>query len=1241
MSRLRCPEAFYNSSTVSQRRPCAAGTREIVLDQLNHWAQDASATGVLLLLGRAGYGKTSIAYSFCQHLETERLFGGSFFCSRTAERTTRVSNIIPSICYNLITLVDPLIVATIRRILLEDPDIGLKSSRDQFTKLLLPVAGGLKQSGRHPIIVIEGLDECADDKEVATLVRLLSDSKLELKILLTCRPEQGIRKLVNSLYIRTVNLHDSGTPTVSRDIEIFVREELVQIIDGRSDFDEPDPWPSSSDVSRVADLAHGMFLVASAACDYIGGHGGSIPKRLHEVITAGLTSARVVEPLDRIYRDILKSAFFSLAADELRVARKLLAAIANLFDSLTVTTLDQLLDLPGVRSYLSSFHSILRIGSGKDPLVGIGHNAFREFISDSSRSDQYWQDPQACHEEILVQCFKHFDHLQRTTHATSVHNLPQISVAVGYACRHWASHLSVLKHPAMPTLILLETFAQQHLPIWLACISHLNDLVHVEKILEDAERWAQVSDLLPFFVDARRFTMVHFDRLSSSFRVGYTDAMRWSPTDSFLRKQHHVPPPTILSGLPQNWGPCETSRPTQGVIMSLASSPDGQIMASGSYDGIIQIFDARTLQISRSIQGHDDCICCLEFSNDGLLLLSSSDDSTTNIWDSISLDKIQELSGHADAVLSAVFSSDSGAIFTGSADTSIQRWSSSTGTVEKLFQGHNGSVNAMQLTSNDHLLVSASHDSTIRVWDTSTGDTKILRGHSRSIFDGHTDEINALSFIPHRDHILSASSDRTLRSWDLRLAATEHFAAKHDSIVNSLSFSYDGEMLVSASDDRTVRVWDTRTGQCTGTYPQDSPICSAAFSCDSSVVVSESYSHSIRGWDLTTNKVVVALQGNSSPQWSVATSLDGLSAASGSDNGWIHLYDIGSGHTKHLFRAHQQGINALAFSGDGQHLVSGSYDCTLRIWSTLDGSLQHDLFGHLEYVRDCAFSSTGQAVVSASIDRSVRIWDVVQGSHDILWGHTGGVNSVHVSPNDAWIVSGADDHDVFVWSLPDKSLIRKFTAHDTAINSVRFSPDGAYVAAVSDGMHIGLWATDTWEAVMSEEIPIASHFWSVAFSPDGKYVAACAEDGAVRIWSVGTRTFSHALSVEGVKPYSVWKVAFSGANLVTASNDAVVRVWNVDGTKYTTLPGATLPDGSQLHDGGIKEPLRVEAPVLDIPRAESVYHLSDQGFCILEEEGRVCSEIPSTYRDYVVAKWYGSTLALGYASGLVIIIQCD
>ncbi|KAJ7132545.1 WD40-repeat-containing domain protein, partial [Mycena epipterygia] len=82
-----------------------------------------------------------------------------------------------------------------------------------------------------------------------------------------------------------------------------------------------------------------------------------------------------------------------------------------------------------------------------------------------------------------------------------------------------------------------------------------------------------------------------------------------------------------------------------------------------------------------------------------------------------------------------------------------------------------------------------------------------------------------------------------------------------------------------------------------------------------------------------------------------------------------------------------------------------------------------------------------------------------------LWGHSGGVNSVLVSLDDALIVFSGDDHDVFVWSLQNRSILRKFTAHDTAINSVRFPADGAYVAAVSNGMRIGLWVTETWEAV--------------------------------------------------------------------------------------------------------------------------------------------------------------------------------
>ncbi|KAJ7659504.1 WD40-repeat-containing domain protein [Mycena rosella] len=1318
-SRLRCSDAFYNSNTVSQRGPCAPGTRETVLDELRRWAEDDTSSPIRMLLGRAGYGKTSVAYSFCQNLEKQELLGASFFCSRAAESSTRVSNIIPSICYGLGALY-PLVAAILRRSLLEDPDIYFKPLPEQFSKLFLPLTGGLPKRGCPPVIVIEGLDECADDKEVSTLVRLLCGVKLRFKLLLTCRPEQRIRQLIRSLSIPTLNLHDSGTPAVSRDIAIFVRQQLVHIVDGRSDFDEPDPWPSSSDVSRLADLAHGMFLVASAACDYIGGRGGNISKRLQEVISAGLTSTRVVERLDRVYRDILQNAFSLLADDECPAARKVLAAITNLFDSLSVATLDQLLDISeGVRSYLSSFHSILRIGPGNDPLIGIGHDAFREFISDSSRSYQYWLDRRACHEEIVGRCFVLFASLKDNTPATLT--VEQISIAVRYACNHWAAHLSLINDPGESTLILLDTFARHHLLIWLACMSRLEGLGHVEKILEDAERWAVAHnmDLLPFFVDARRFTMTHFDRLSSAFYSAHHDALRWSPTESLLRRNYHVPPPTVLSGLPKNWGNCETSVFTNSALTCLASSPDGEVVACGTYDGVIQILDPRTLQVYRSIQGHDDCVRSLEFSRDGFLLVSSSYDSTTRVWD-LNLDDLQGLSGHADTVLCAVFSADAGAVITGSADTTIQWWNRSTAVVEKIFRGHSDSVNVVRLTSDDHLLVSASHDSNVRVWNTlNAADVKILRGHSRpvtsllllgdtraisasgdgsirlwdivsgdqvqtlfssqvsppidclaispsnthlavgcknqvqiydwgrmhceKILSGHGDHINALAFLPHGHHMISASDDRTLRTWDLRLPSMEDYAARHSAAVNSFSFADDGNILVSASDDRTIRVWDTNTGECTGVYEQESKVSSASLSWDGSFVVTEGYDHGIRVWDRADGTLIGALQGNSSPQWSIATSPDGCLAASGSQDGRIQIYNIKSGQARHSFAAHQQGINSLAFSGDGQQLVSGSYDLKLKIWSTVDGALKRELDGHTDWVRDATFTHIVQAVVSGSSDKSVRIWSLSQGTHDSLWGHSGGVNSVDVSDDDALIISAGEDRNIFIWDRQEKSVLRQLATHQAAINSISFSLNSTYVAAVSDGMRITVWATEDWEPVMMEDISAPSHFWSVAFSPDGLYVAAGSEDGMVRLWSLETHTLSHELMVEGPILSPIWKVAFAGSNLLTASDDAVVRVWDLDDKSYTTLPGLTLLDGSQLHDGGVKRPIQVVPPVrlTGILDPESGYSLSNDGYCIIDEGGEVCCEIPSTYRDYRVLAWHGSKVALGYGSGLVILIKCD
>ncbi|KAJ7157464.1 WD40-repeat-containing domain protein [Mycena filopes] len=1312
MARLRCPEAFYNSSTVSQRGPCADGTRGDILAQLNHWAQMPDG-GVLMLLGRAGYGKTSIAVSFCQELESQKLLGASFFCSRASEKTTRVSNIVPSVCYNLGS-VNPSIVATIQHCLVEDPDIGLKSTAEQFTKLLVPVAARLQEAAQPVIVVIDGLDECADDRQITTLVRLLSGSGLGIKFLLTCRPEQRIRQLIRSLRIPTLDLHTSGTPLVSKDISIFVRQQLVDIVEGRSDFEQPQPWPAESDVSRLADLAHGMFLVASAACDYIGGRGGNSIKRLKEVVITGLASTQVQDRLDHVYRDILQSAFDLLADDERVTARKILAGIANLFDSLSIGALNELLHVPeGVRSYLSSFHSILRIGHGDDPLVGIGHDALRQFFSDSSRSQGYYTDRGTCNEEIFAHCL---DLMSGFWADTSV----PISPAIAYACRHWSSHLSLIRDPGDTTLHLLSTFGQDCLFPWLACMSRLEELSQADIILQEAETWAQAHHmelLLKVLVDARRFTMANFTKFSASFPAALSDAVRWSPTNSLVRHIHSPSPPTILSGLPRHWGHCEASVFTGSVLMALACSPNGETIAGGSYTGTIQLLDPRTFQVLHSIQGHDDSIRSLEFSSDSLLLVSTADDGTIKVWD-VNLQICQELFADSDAVLCAVFAADSTAIITGHADSTIRWWNRATALTQRVFRGHDGPVNAVSLTSNDGLLISASHDSTIRIWDIITPEVKVLRGHSRpitslvilkdrklisssddgsvrlwdinsgdlistalqvsypidclavssndtvlaaginnniyilglslhgekepTILTGHVDHIRALVFPANTDdHIISAADDKTLCSWDLRLPSVDTQPEQHRDTIKSLNFSNDGQQLVSASHDGTTRLWDTSTGLCTKLYTQSSPVRVAMFSGDGSMVITETHDHSIRGCqDLATDAQVVAFQGNSMPQWSVAASPDGRRAASGSQDGRIHIYDVTTGNTLHSFIGHGGGINALAFSQDGNHLLSGSYDQQLKVWGTVDGSLQHELRGHTDWVRDATFTSSGLFVISGSFDKSVRVWNLGERSHDILWGHSGGVNSVDVSHDETLVISAGQEDTIIIWDLRQKVVLRRLTISGGGINSVKFSPDSRHIAAVSDSTTFAVWATSNWEPVIMERIPTSSHLWSVAFSQDGQHIATGAEDGVVRIWSLAARALTDELKLEGSQYPPIWKVTFCGEMVVTASNDAVVRAWNVEKKHYKTLPGFEFPDGSRIYDGGSKLPIQIQIRP-SVRGITSGYSLTADGGRIVAQTGTVLSEIPNTYKDHIVSTWHGSTLALGYGSGLVVLIKCD
>jgi hypothetical protein len=100
------------------------GTRVQILAELEKWALDDAAPRVCWLNGMAGTGKSSIAHSFSEVMEENKMLGASFFCSCSASQEVRdASLIIPTIAYQLCQA-SPLVQPTISQAIKDKPDVG-------------------------------------------------------------------------------------------------------------------------------------------------------------------------------------------------------------------------------------------------------------------------------------------------------------------------------------------------------------------------------------------------------------------------------------------------------------------------------------------------------------------------------------------------------------------------------------------------------------------------------------------------------------------------------------------------------------------------------------------------------------------------------------------------------------------------------------------------------------------------------------------------------------------------------------------------------------------------------------------------------------------------------------------------------------------------------------------------------------------------------------------------------------